>query len=389
MTVTNGMVTPVNGVHDLDLRPAQASRSSASCASTRASTGQRPSGTPIFAAFDGTIAYAGDGKGYGNVVRITHAGGRETRYAHMSRFADKPQGRPWQVKAGEVVGYVGTTGLSTGPHLHFELYQGAQAIDPLQTAVRSPRPIPARATRRWNGWSTASCGWRAAATPRPRIRCRRRPGLGQFISSTWLRMMRTYRPDLARSLSQADLLALRFDPTISREMVRRLAQEGEAYLQARGHQITAGRLYLCHFLGMEGAHLALSSPDSATVAAVMGGGRDERQSVPQRQDDRRPEELGRAQDGAARASRRRRPRPSAPVTTTKNVGQTSPEFVAFKASIARLVLSPVQPPAVRLPPTPPAAAEPDRRGRQGPDRARPRKTPRHQALRTLRTDQPD
>ena len=82
--------------------------------------------------------------------------------------------------------------------------------------------------------------------------------------------MNTYRPDLARSLSREELLALRFDPTISREMVRNLAREGEAYLKARGHQITAGRLYLCHFLGMEGAHVVLSSPGDAMLVNVLG-----------------------------------------------------------------------------------------------------------------------
>ena len=58
--------------------------------------------------------------------------GRETRYAHMSRFAaNTAVGTP--VKAGDIIGYIGTTGLSTGPHLHFELYLNSQAIDPLGT----------------------------------------------------------------------------------------------------------------------------------------------------------------------------------------------------------------------------------------------------------------
>ena len=97
-------------------------------------------------------------------------------------------------------------------------------------------------------------------------------GLGQFIESTWLRMMKQYRPDLAGSMSREELLALRNDPTLSREMVTALAREGEAYLRARGHQITAGRLYLCHFLGAAGADIVLSSPDDALVGDVMGAG---------------------------------------------------------------------------------------------------------------------
>ncbi|SUZ32346.1 hypothetical protein ROE7235_02102 [Roseibaca ekhonensis] len=97
-------------------------------------------------------------------------------------------------------------------------------------------------------------------------------GLGQFISSTWLRMMRTYRPDLTASLSRGELLALRTDPDISRAMVLNLAREGESYLRARGHDITAGRLYLAHFLGMDGAHVALSADPSADLQALFGAG---------------------------------------------------------------------------------------------------------------------
>ncbi|UWQ81762.1 hypothetical protein K3725_21280 (plasmid) [Leisingera sp. S132] len=95
-------------------------------------------------------------------------------------------------------------------------------------------------------------------------------GLGQFIEGTWLRMMRSYRPELAQGLARAELLALRLDPDLSREMVRNLARENEEYLQARGHQTSAGRLYLAHFLGAEGAHRALSSDPALGVGDVMG-----------------------------------------------------------------------------------------------------------------------
>jgi len=95
-------------------------------------------------------------------------------------------------------------------------------------------------------------------------------GLGQFIESTWVRMMRTYRPDLYTSMPRPELLALRTDPVISRAMVVALAREGEAYLRARGHQITAGRLYLAHFLGMDGAHLVLTQPAEASLIEVLG-----------------------------------------------------------------------------------------------------------------------
>lgn len=97
-------------------------------------------------------------------------------------------------------------------------------------------------------------------------------GLGQFIESTWLRMMRTYRPDLSATLSRAELLGLRTDPEISREMVLNLAREGESYLRARGHEITAGRLYLAHFLGMDGAHVALSAAPHEDLLTLFGAG---------------------------------------------------------------------------------------------------------------------
>ena len=97
-----------------------------------------PVGTPIFAAFDGEIVFQGDGGDYGNLVRIAHGNGRETRYAHMQRFA-LATGVGTAVKAGDVIGYIGTTGLSTGPHLHFEVHQGG--------AGRSIRSAPSRVGR--------------------------------------------------------------------------------------------------------------------------------------------------------------------------------------------------------------------------------------------------
>ncbi|ARC90736.1 hypothetical protein [Rhodovulum sp. MB263] len=95
-------------------------------------------------------------------------------------------------------------------------------------------------------------------------------GLGQFISSTWLRMMREHHPELTARMDRAALLALRTDPVLSVEMVYALARENAAYLAARGHGLTPGRLYLAHFLGAEGADRALSADPGAGVAEVMG-----------------------------------------------------------------------------------------------------------------------
>jgi murein DD-endopeptidase MepM/ murein hydrolase activator NlpD len=91
-------------------------------------------GSPIYAATSGVVSYAGRHGGHGNYVRLEHGGGLGTGYAHMSRIAVSPGD---QVNAGQVIGYVGSTGLSTGPHLHFEAYRNGQRIDPLSIRFTS------------------------------------------------------------------------------------------------------------------------------------------------------------------------------------------------------------------------------------------------------------
>ena len=84
-------------------------------------------GAPIYATSDGQVRFAGRRGGHGNYVRLEHGGGIGTGYAHMSRMAVSPGMR---VRRGQVIGYVGSTGLSTGPHLHYELYRGGRAVNP-------------------------------------------------------------------------------------------------------------------------------------------------------------------------------------------------------------------------------------------------------------------
>lgn len=88
-------------------------------------------GTPIIAAGSGTIVYAGRLGSYGNLVKIRHADGYETRYAHLKSFRRGIR-RGRYVKKGHTIGYVGSTGRSTGPHLHFELRKRGRAINPLR-----------------------------------------------------------------------------------------------------------------------------------------------------------------------------------------------------------------------------------------------------------------
>jgi murein DD-endopeptidase MepM/ murein hydrolase activator NlpD len=84
-------------------------------------------GTPIVAVTDGQVNAAGRMGGCGNAVRLDHGGGVQTRYCHMSRMAVR-SGQ--SVRRGQIIGYVGSTGLSTGAHLHYEMYRSGRAVDP-------------------------------------------------------------------------------------------------------------------------------------------------------------------------------------------------------------------------------------------------------------------
>lgn len=84
-------------------------------------------GAPIYAVTDATVIFAGRHGGHGNFVKLNHGGGFGTGYGHMSRIAVSPGMR---VRRGQVIGYVGSTGLSTGPHLHYEMYRNGQVVNP-------------------------------------------------------------------------------------------------------------------------------------------------------------------------------------------------------------------------------------------------------------------
>jgi murein DD-endopeptidase MepM/ murein hydrolase activator NlpD len=121
-------------------------------------------GSPIGAAADGRVVSAGWSGGYGNLVRLAHADGVQTMYGHMSRIAAASGS---YVRRGQVIGYVGSTGLSTGPHLHYEVLKNGRPVNPasikalaggpghlegeklvaFQGALRSLLVLPARAAR--------------------------------------------------------------------------------------------------------------------------------------------------------------------------------------------------------------------------------------------------
>ena len=98
-------------------------------------------GTPVYAVADGTVAGAGRDGGYGNVVTIRHHSGYTSRYAHLSRFGSKI--RPGtRVKQNDIIGYVGATGLATGPHLHYELRMNGRPVNSRTVKLPGAPPLP-------------------------------------------------------------------------------------------------------------------------------------------------------------------------------------------------------------------------------------------------------
>jgi murein DD-endopeptidase MepM/ murein hydrolase activator NlpD len=94
-------------------------------------------GTPVRAPAAGQVVSAEYQDGYGNVVTLRHQTRYQTLYAHLSRFGE--QAKPGKtVKEGDIIGYVGNTGRSTGPHLHFEVRVNQQPVDPSSTVLKTP-----------------------------------------------------------------------------------------------------------------------------------------------------------------------------------------------------------------------------------------------------------
>jgi murein DD-endopeptidase MepM/ murein hydrolase activator NlpD len=99
-----------------------------------------PTGTPIMAAGDGVIEKAGPNGAYGNYIRLRHSGDFSTAYAHLSRFgAGVSVGK--RVRQGQIIGYVGTTGRSTGPHLHFEILRKGAQVNPTTVKLQGSQKL--------------------------------------------------------------------------------------------------------------------------------------------------------------------------------------------------------------------------------------------------------
>ena len=97
-----------------------------------------PIGTPILAVGDGTVILAQYSGGYGNFIKIRHNGMYQTHYAHLSKYAVSAGEK---VKQGDVIGYVGSTGFSTGPHLHYEIQVNGTLVNPLEVEFPKGDPI--------------------------------------------------------------------------------------------------------------------------------------------------------------------------------------------------------------------------------------------------------
>ena len=107
-----------------------------------------PRGTPVKSAGNGKVVYAGRKGGYGNVIEVLHEEGYKTLYAHLKKFRGGIRRGTW-VKKGQTIGYVGTTGTSTGPHLHFGLYKNNRPINPASIIKVTKKKLRGKAKKKF------------------------------------------------------------------------------------------------------------------------------------------------------------------------------------------------------------------------------------------------
>ena len=125
-----------------------------------------PAGTPIYAAGNGRVVAAGRNGAYGKYVRIRHNTRYATAYAHMKRIATR-RGR--RVRQGQVIGFVGSTGRSTGTHLHYEILLGGRRTNPMSVKMPSGRKLKGAEFARFQGVRAELDRVFAALEPHPRI----------------------------------------------------------------------------------------------------------------------------------------------------------------------------------------------------------------------------
>lgn len=224
-----------------------------------------PPGTPVVAAYAGTVVFAGFDEKYRTVVKIAHEGGQTTVYSRLKLIADGIT-EGVTVRAGQRLGSVGLVDGSSDARLYFELQKNGRPIDPFgdyQSRIEKGGAIETLVHQITWVESGHNC---KAKNPLSSA-----AGLGQFIESTWLRIIRDYRPELVAGKSRAEILDLRYDCDIALEMTINLTREDAGYIKARGYTVTAGNLYLAHFLGPGGAVQALGASPGASVLSTFGG----------------------------------------------------------------------------------------------------------------------
>lgn len=125
-----------------------------------------PLGTPVSASADGVVTLAGFSPGMGNTVRLRHANGFETQYGHLAKILARPGQR---VTQGAAVGTVGSTGLSTGPHLHYAMFRNGGYANPLRVQLPPAKPIPDEDREAFETTRTAALRLLAQAPPPLRL----------------------------------------------------------------------------------------------------------------------------------------------------------------------------------------------------------------------------
>ena len=210
-------------------------------------------GSPVVAAFDGVVETIGHEDELGNFVRLVHPDKRKSVYGGLKNSAANLDVGS-KVAAGSIIGYVGKSGTGKDPILHFQLLEKGRPVDPFgayQSQVEKGGVIDVFVKRIIYIESANNC---LAANPLSTA-----VGLGQFIKSTWLQTIARHRPDLQKNRSREEVLALRTDCDLAREMTTAFTRDNATILRSQGKAVTAGNLYLAHFLGAGGALQALSA----------------------------------------------------------------------------------------------------------------------------------
>ena len=272
-------------------------------------------GTPIYAIADGTATALYDANGYGNWVRITHNGsnaGFETRYGHMSRQAFKGSKT---VRSGEIIGYVGSTGRSSGPHLHLDIIYKGTHLDPerfsrnntdtwyttgaltklgdvstrkytpgtnvpasrvtaqqQQQEIRQVQNAGIQSKNAIETFVNKTIGVESSGNANARNGKSSAGGLGQFIDETWVSMVKKYRPELAAGKNRSQIISMKYDGDLNREMTTNYTKENAEILRKAGLPVTEGNLYLAHFSGPGTAVKALKANPNAAASTVYGPG---------------------------------------------------------------------------------------------------------------------